>query len=153
MSSQEFGVWTGTPMDERDIDKLLHDQGYGVLSLARDGEAYGLPVSIGFDGDETLYFVMLETNPPQQKIEFAEATETASLNVSDISGRFEWQSIILQGSLRSLERDSDEWETMLDTLDDNAWFDSVYTRSKELQGVTGWALDIEELSGLEKHEN
>lgn len=133
-----------------DIDGLLDSAGYGTLSLARDGEAYGLPVSFGYDGDSRLFFVFLETDPPHRKVEFAEATDTASLLVADVDGRFDWRSVVVSGSLRRVDPDTDEWDDLMATMDDNAWFSSTYTRAGNLRNVQGWALDVEDVRGLEK---
>jgi nitroimidazol reductase NimA-like FMN-containing flavoprotein (pyridoxamine 5'-phosphate oxidase superfamily) len=72
-------------MSDRNIDNLLDASGYGILSLARDGEAYVIPVSVGYDGKD-IYLAFPEMNPPHRKSEFAEATESACPNVPDIHG-------------------------------------------------------------------
>jgi hypothetical protein len=35
-------------------------------------------------------------------------------------------------------------------MDDNAWFSSTFSRAEGLDGIQGWALDAEKISGLQK---
>lgn len=151
MSERQFGAWIGTPMSERDIDNLLDATGYGILSLADGGDAYAIPVSVGYDG-ERVYLAFLEMDPPHRKTEFADATEQACLTVSDIQGRFDWENVILTGSLREVDSESDEFDDLLAALDDNAWFSSTFTRSSGVGNVRGYALDIESVTGRQKRE-
>lgn len=74
------------------IDRLLHDHGVGVLSLAHSGETYGFPVSFGYDGD-ALYF-NLATAPESRKLAFIDTTDTATLTVFETDPV---QSIIIRG--------------------------------------------------------
>lgn len=82
------------------IDRLLHDHGVGVLSLARGGDTYGFPVSFGYDGD-ALYF-NLAAAPDSQKIAFIDTTETATLTVFETDPV---QSVIIQGRFEAVAKD------------------------------------------------
>lgn len=151
MSDRQFGPWIGTPMNDRKIDDLLDEAGYGILSLADDGEAYALPVSIGYDGED-IYLAFLEIDPPHRKSEFAEATERACLTISDIQGRFNWQNIIVSGPLHPVEADSDEFDDLLDVMQDNAWFSKAFLRDPSVANVQGYVLEAEEISGQQKRQ-
>ena len=151
MSEGQFGPWIGTPMSDRDIDKLLDAAGYGILSLAREGEAYAIPVSVGYDGED-VYLAFLEMDPPHRKSEFAEATERACLNVSDIHGRFDWQNIVVSGPLRAVDADTEAFEELLAIMEDNAWFSTTFMRDSSLSNVQGYVLEPEEISGRQKRE-
>lgn len=59
MGPETFAEMQGTAMDRESIDVFLHEQGVGVLSLTDGSEAYGIPISFGYDGEEDLYFVFL----------------------------------------------------------------------------------------------
>jgi hypothetical protein len=139
-------------MDDRDIDDLLATTGYGTLSLARKNEAYAIPVSFGYDGGDKVYVALLETDPPQQKFEFADDTEWACLTVTDVRGRFEWESVVVRGPLRPVDPESQAFDELLTTLDDNAWFSRAFARDSGVESLRGYVIDVEELTGLQKSE-
>lgn len=152
MTDEQFGPWIGTPMSERDIDTLLEEAGYGILSLADDGDAYAIPVSVGYDGED-IYLALLEMDPPHRKSEFAAATDSACLNVSDIHSRFDWQNIVVSGPLRPVDAESAAFDTLLDVMEDNAWFSRTFTRDSTISNVQGYVLDADEISGRQKREH
>lgn len=135
-------------MDRQDIDALLRSKGWGVLSLAQDQEPYSLPVSFGYDG-EAVYFAFLIDSPTSRKSEFVADDRTARLLVTDVDGRFDWESVAVTGPLQSLERDTPNWTAMMDALEDNAWFSPGFERSSTVEEIHGWRLRPEEISGLE----
>jgi hypothetical protein len=68
----------GNEMDDEAARQFLTEQGFGVLSLAADGVAYGIPISYGCDPEtERLYFVFLRPGEESRKERFSEATERA----------------------------------------------------------------------------
>lgn len=148
MGDEAFGEWHGSPMDSTDVDRLLTETGYGVLSLARDGEAYAIPVSFGY-ADGQVYLMLLRDSPDNRKLAFCEATERASLLVTDIRGRFDWESVRVDGPLRRLDRGSHEWDDATAAIDDNAWAWSSFERSDTVEEVQRWTIDADELSGLQ----
>ncbi|KYH26532.1 pyridoxamine 5'-phosphate oxidase [Halalkalicoccus paucihalophilus] len=145
MTTESFGEITGTGMDREEIEAFLHEQGIGVLSLANNGEAYGVPVSFGYDGEERLYFVFLQVGEESRKEAFAAATERASFTVSDVESKHAWRSVIAHGRIR--EVDDDEWETVRNSIDDNAWYPSLFSEAEPMRDIQGWVLEIEETSG------
>jgi uncharacterized protein len=151
MSSNPYAQFTGVPMSSEDIDKLLVSQGYGIVSLCREGEPYSIPISFGYDG-EHIYFGFLEDSPNPTKMEYIDEGVTARLLVTDIRGRFDWQSIAITGSVRSLDSESEEWEHFIDTLDDNGWFMRAFEQSNAIESIQGWELQIDELQGIERKE-
>ncbi|WP_246981818.1 pyridoxamine 5'-phosphate oxidase family protein [Halorientalis marina] len=148
MATDPYGQWMGTPMDEGDIDDLLRSAGWGVLSLAADDEPYSIPVSTGYDGED-VYFVFIRDSPTNTKFEFAGDGETARVLVTDVAGRFDWQSIAVTGTLRPVAPDSDEWATLMDALTDNAWFSPDFERAEGIREFQGWRLVPDEVRGLE----
>ena len=144
-----YGQWTGTPMDEADIDDLLASAGWGVLSLADGDEPYSIPVSFGYDGED-VRFVFIETGPENTKFEFIGDGGTARLLVTDVGGRFDWQSVGVTGPVRAVEPGTDEWDDHLRSLDETAaWFSSDFERAGGHEGLQGWRLEPEEVRGLE----
>jgi hypothetical protein len=137
----------GNEMDDETARAFLRDQGFGVLSLAADGEAYGLPISYGYDrATERLYFVFLRPGETSKKERFGEATARASFLTFDVPSREEWRTVIAEGSLRRVE--DDEWPAVRDALEDNAWFPSLFSESEPMQDILGWVLDIDTVTGM-----
>lgn len=137
----------GNEMDDETARQFLHDQGFGVLSLADDGVAYGIPISYGYDMEsECLYFVFLRPGEKSQKERFSEATERASFLVFDVPSRDEWRTVIAAGTLRAV--DDDEWPAVRDALDDNAWFPTLFAESEPMRDILGWALEVDDVSGM-----
>jgi len=152
MPTETYGRWMGTPMDSRDIDRLLTDTGWGVLSLAEDDEPYSIPVSFGYDGED-VFLALIRDSPENTKFAFIDDGQRARLLVTDVGGRFDWQSIAVTGSARALSRDSDEWERAVETLDDNAWFSIDFERAEGIEEITVWRLETDEIRGLEVQED
>ena len=151
MSANPYAQFTGTPMDDDEIDDLLETQGYGVVSLCRDGEPYSIPISFGYDG-ESVYFAFLEDSPDSRKIAAIEEGATARLLAMDVRGRFDWQSVSVTGPVRSIDPDDEEWEEFMDILIDNGWFMRSFERSESVESVQGWELVPDEIRGLERKE-
>jgi len=150
MPTDSYGQWMGTPMDSRDIDRLLTDTGWGVLSLGDD--PYSIPVSFGWDGEDAS-LALIRDSPSNTKFDFVEDGGRARLLVTDVGGRFDWQSIALTGTARQLEQDSEAWDRAIESLDDNAWFSTDFERADGIEAVTVWRLHPEELRGLEVRED
>ena len=152
MTMEPYGQWMGTPMDRRDIDRLLTDSGWGVLSLAEGDEPYSIPVSFGYDGEDVL-LALIRDSPENTKFQFIDDGQRARLLVTDIGGRFDWQSIGVTGTARSISRESSEWDSAVETLDDNAWFSTDFERAEGIEEITVWRLDVDEIRGLEVRED
>lgn len=151
MSSNPYGQFTGVPMSSDDIESLLVSEGYGILSLAQGDEPYSIPVSFGYDG-ESIYLGLLELGPEPTKMEFIADGGTARLLITDINHRFDWRSIAIAGPVRSVDKGTEQWEDLLDTLADNAWFMRAFERSDAVESIHGWVLEIDELTGFEQTE-
>ncbi|WP_338729677.1 pyridoxamine 5'-phosphate oxidase family protein [Haladaptatus sp. DJG-WS-42] len=143
MSSEEFIEQSGT-MQETEIDFFLRSQGYGTLSLAADGDAYGVPVSFGYDGNH-LYFLFLQLGVESRKRVFADTTDTASFLVYQVNSKFDWQSVIVTGRLREVR--DDEVAHARDTMADNAWHPSLFSEADPMGELKGYVLDIEATTG------
>jgi hypothetical protein len=151
MSSNPYAQFTGTRMDDDDVAGLLRSQGYGVLSLCRDGVPYSIPMSFGYDG-EAVYFGFIEESPDPEKMSFVSEGATARLLVTDVRGRFDWRSVAVTGPVSSVSRGSEEWDHLMETLDDNGWFMRSFERSDAVRTIYGWRLAPEEVRGHERTE-
>ncbi|WP_336364180.1 pyridoxamine 5'-phosphate oxidase family protein [Halalkalicoccus salilacus] len=105
-------------MEEGEIKAFLNEQGVGVLSLARGDEAYGVPISFGYDGEDRLYFVFLGIGERSRKREFAEATERASFVAYEVESKHAWTSVVAGGRVREVA--DEEWDALEDAIEENA---------------------------------
>jgi hypothetical protein len=136
----------GEPMADAVTRRFLHERGTGVLSLADGGEAYGIPISYGYDEEEDrIYFVFLRPGEQSRKEAFAERTERASLLVHAVDSPQEWHSVVATGPIRQLE--DDEYDRATAAIEADAWYPNVFRESAPTRGIVGYALEVEELTG------
>lgn len=145
MPPESLAELQGIQMDEQEIDKFLRNQGFGVLSLTNGEEAYGVPVSFGYDGESRLFFVFLRVGEQSKKVKFAKKTGKASFTTYNVVSKHNWQSVIATGTLRQVAQD--EWTDVVDAIEDNAWYPSLFSEAELMQDIQGWELQIEEISG------
>ncbi|MGM0592659.1 MAG: pyridoxamine 5'-phosphate oxidase family protein [Halobacteriota archaeon] len=148
LTSDDFAAVQGIEMSDVDADELLQTKGFGVLSLAADGEAYGIPVSFGYDG-ERLFFVFLRPAETSKKERFVDETERASFLVYDVTSAHDWRSVVVSGPIRRL--DDDEWDELVAALEDNAWFPSLFSQTEPMRAMIGLTLLVEDVSGQQSH--
>ncbi|SDK03714.1 Nitroimidazol reductase NimA, pyridoxamine 5'-phosphate oxidase superfamily [Halovenus aranensis] len=134
----------GIEMTETEIEQFLTEQGHGILALADDADAYGVPISFGYDG-EWLYTSLLEFGDESQKLAYLDETDTACLTTYQVSTRFDWKSVVVRGTVRQVNEDDIEY--MDDVLDENAWFPTIFPPSDPMTGVRHLALVPEEMTG------
>jgi hypothetical protein len=147
MTTPDIDALVGNRMDESAADDLLQSTGVGVLSLARDGEAYGVPVSFGYDGGDRLYFVFVGFGEESRKEAFAADTERASFAAYDVAGTDDWRSVVVAGPVERVAED--DWERAREALGDNAWYPSLFSTADPMRHVALWSLRIEEKTGLQ----
>lgn len=92
-------------MDEAELERRLRDAETGVLSLARDGDAYSIPVSFHYDDGRVLLRFGVEEGG--EKLSFLDGTETASFVVYEATGGESW-SILVRGTLAPASESMDE---------------------------------------------
>ena len=149
MAADSFAGIQGIEMSADEVDTFLQSQGFGVLSLARDGEAYGIPISFGYDGTQ-LYFVLLRPGERSKKEEFVRETDTASFLVYDVGDKHDWQSVVVTGRLEPVG--DDDWPALLDAIEENAWFPSLFSETQPMQDILGWRLVVDEMTGQRSHD-
>src|SRR5688572_8586167 len=81
-----------------DARELVRQNKFGVLSLAREGEAYGLPLFYAYDGG-ALYFHTL----PGAKLRYVASTREACFTVSVVRSLDEWASVQVFGLLERVD--------------------------------------------------
>lgn len=136
----------GNEMGDGEIDTALREIGYGTLALARDGEAYGVPVSFGYDG-ERVFLNLIRFGEESEKIDFAERTDRACLTATDVESRYDWRSVVVTGPLEEVA--DGEAEYVRGVMDDNAWHPSLYAtaRASPMTGVRRTELRMENVTG------
>ncbi|MDT3436027.1 pyridoxamine 5'-phosphate oxidase family protein [Haloarcula sp. 1CSR25-25] len=143
--SSDYQPLLGTELDESDIDKVLTERGVGVLSMAADGVPYGVPLSFGYDGDDTLYFVFLGATTELRKETYAEQADIASFTTFDVNPDGSWRSVIVAGPLDRIE--IKEWDTARESLADNAYQSNLLSEYELQENPNVWALKTQERSG------
>lgn len=90
-----------TTMDSIEIREFLQDQGTGVLALAKASDAYAVPVSFFYDGEQQCVYLRLGYASGSQKRRYAKATDHASLVVYDDTDEG-WKSVVIEGHLEEI---------------------------------------------------
>ncbi|MFC7096756.1 pyridoxamine 5'-phosphate oxidase family protein [Halobaculum marinum] len=145
-STGDLDALVDNEMSEAAVEATLREHGTGVLSMARDGEAYAIPVSFGYDG-ERCYFVFVGYHEPSTKAAFAEATERATLTVYDDTSRDDWHSVNVRGRLAKLG--DDDWPAAREAIGDNAWYPALFRGADPRGRIDMWALEVEEKTGYQ----
>lgn len=149
MTVDPYAQWMGEPMARDDVDQLLHEAGYGVLSMADGDEPYSIPVSFSYD-DGVVYFAFVSDSGDNEKFEFIGDGRTVRLLVTDIKARFDWQSVAVSGPVEAISLTDDDWPTLVEALSDNPWFSTDFdAEDGEVTGVQGWRLRPESIHGYE----
>ncbi|MFB9812411.1 pyridoxamine 5'-phosphate oxidase family protein [Haloarcula sebkhae] len=143
--SSDYQPLLGAELEESIIDKVLTERGVGVLSMAAEGVPYGVPLSFGYDGEDTLYFVFLGATTKLRKESYAEQTDIASFTTFDISPDGAWRSVIVAGPLNRIK--IDEWDTARESLADNAYQSNLLSEYELQENPNVWALKVQERSG------
>ncbi|RQG97149.1 pyridoxamine 5'-phosphate oxidase family protein [Natrarchaeobius chitinivorans] len=139
-------------MDETEIHEFMKDHGYGVLSLADESVAHGVPVSFGYHEDEGLFLCLHRFDEESTKHEFIERTSKASLTVIDTESRESWGSVVVTGTLSEFETltpsELTEKYVAGKRMQDNAWFPSFDVSEDDDVDSTMFAFSIDDITGL-----
>ncbi len=137
----------GTSMTDDEIEAVLYEHGTATLSLSQDGEAYGIPVSYGYDGDRDRCLLDLGFGPESRKRSFIETTDRGCLTVYEWDSPTEWRSVVVQGSVRKLDEELDDGleELYYEHATDVAI--SVFDRPPETIELQWYEFAIDEFSG------
>ena len=141
----QYDALLGTHMDDAAIDELLTTAGVGVLSMSADGVPYGVPLSFGYDGDGTLYFVFLGGTSELRKETYAAQSSVASFAVFDVDPDGSWRSVIAAGPIDRVA--IDEWDAAREAMADNAYQATHLTEHEFQADPNVWALRARDLSG------
>ena len=129
-------------MDDDAIDEFLRERGDGVLSFAREGAGYGVPISFGYDGDR-LFVHLVRFGAESEKLAFADASERVCLTTYATETRFEWKSVLVRGTLSPVP--DEDVEYMEAVMDRNAWKPRL--PDEDVESVRRMELLIDETTG------
>lgn len=87
-------------MDAGTVEERLAASATGTLALAREGEAYAIPVAIHWDGERVLLRLGIEGD--SEKVAFIEGTTTATLVCFDYEPDGDSWSVLVRGPLEKL---------------------------------------------------
>ena len=90
-------------MTEAELDSYLQTGGHGVLALAKENDAYAVPLSYHFDGDTFLLRVSADGDE-SEKGRFLETTRTATFVCYQSAANESW-SIHIRGELQQWDED------------------------------------------------
>ena len=126
-------------MDEAELERHLREAETGVLSLARENDAYAVPVGCHFDGDRLLLRLAVESG--SQKMSFVEETGQVSFVVYDATTDESW-SVLVTGELRETDGEFDETQI-------NEWFAPLRVFDEAIDEVEPvlYELEIAEVTG------
>ncbi|MEF8867186.1 MAG: pyridoxamine 5'-phosphate oxidase family protein [Haloarculaceae archaeon] len=136
----------GTELSRGETDSLLGRHGTGVLSLARDGEPYAVPVSYGYDADRRRFYLRLVSAPDSEKRRFLAAGPRARLVVYERDGPV-YRSVVSTGRLREIDRPDLTVEHVEQYGDTERPLFEVWAESRRDLDVRLYRLDTEEVSG------
>lgn len=122
-------------MDAAEVEARLQSAGTGVLSLARENDAYAIPLAHYYDGDE-LYFRFGSTEESTKRA-FFETTETACYVVygtepTDDPNEIESWSVVVTGRLTELPEDE---YSAFDTAAINRHFSPIRVFDEAIEDV------------------
>jgi nitroimidazol reductase NimA-like FMN-containing flavoprotein (pyridoxamine 5'-phosphate oxidase superfamily) len=93
----------GQEMSESETMALLETKGHGVLSIAKDDRAYGIPVSFGYDESEGRFLFEFLNLGESKKQQFVSSSEEVTLTVYEYNDQQTWKSGIVTGTIHSID--------------------------------------------------
>lgn len=146
MSIDAIAESDAAAMTDDEMETLLEEAGVGVLALSTDDLPYVLPMSFGYDGAATLYFVYLLFGTESRKETLTDRAGRARFVTFRAESMHEWRSVSLTGDVTAI--DEGEWEALTETMD-NAWHSDLFGSARPMRGVEGYRLDAEEWNGIQ----
>lgn len=128
MDHVEYTYTSG--MTEEEVDQRVRGTQFGVLSLARDGEAYAIPVAYHYADGRVL--LRLGADEDSEKMTFLETTDRATLLLYEAPQEDESWSVLLRGPITRVEA---EERAEITDADINAWFPPFRVFGESIEDV------------------
>jgi nitroimidazol reductase NimA-like FMN-containing flavoprotein (pyridoxamine 5'-phosphate oxidase superfamily) len=93
-----------TSLSEEETDSILGRHETGVLSLARDGKPYSIPISYGYDTEHRRFYLRLVSDTESTKRKFLASRPHARLVIYEEEDPV-YRSIVTVGTLEEVSRD------------------------------------------------
>lgn len=134
------------PMDEHEAREFIAHNRFGVLSLADDGRAYGIPLFYAYDGGH-IYF----HTRPGRKDDYMPRTQEACFTIVRVVTLDDWASVQVLGTLDEVE-DERGRDAAVDALLaiplPPAWgFTQTGEPRRRAAGLRIWRLRVERVAG------
>ncbi|MBX0297840.1 pyridoxamine 5'-phosphate oxidase family protein [Haloarcula nitratireducens] len=134
-----------TILSDEEIDSFLGRHETGVISLAREGQPYAVPISYGYDSDHRFYLRLI-SNPESEKREFLKSSPHARLVVYEEDDPI-YTSVVATGTLSEISRDELTVEHMEQYGEAKRPLFEIWGDSLPALNVQLYRLDSDELSG------
>ncbi|AEH39361.1 pyridoxamine 5'-phosphate oxidase family protein [Halopiger xanaduensis] len=131
-------------MTDDEIEVFLKTQSLGVLGLPTEGTPYLIPLSYGYDGGSTLYFVYV-VGAESRKATLSDRADTASFLVYSAETMFHWRSVLATGSLRRL---SDDERSAITDAQTPIWRPELLETASEAESTRIYELTVDEWTGI-----
>ena len=146
MTLDELGTFGMARMDDDEIRGFLGARGVAILGFPTDGAPYLLPLSYGYDGDQTLYFTYV-LGAESRKDDLTAAADQVTALVYSAESKYNWESVTMTGHLTELPEE--EWAANEEVIA-GAWRPDLFERASAESEVRVYAYHIEDWSGI-KH--
>ena len=107
MEHVEYTHTTG--MGRAEAEEYLREAETGVLSLAADGDAYGIPLAHHYEGGDSVVF-RLGVDADSEKVEFLEATGEASYVVYGYDDPRDSWSVMVRGPIEPVSSGDERFD-------------------------------------------
>jgi nitroimidazol reductase NimA-like FMN-containing flavoprotein (pyridoxamine 5'-phosphate oxidase superfamily) len=92
-----------TEMSSAEVDTFLGQTETGVISFARRGEPYAIPISYGYDTDSRTFYLRLVSAAESRKRAFLSGSPQATLVVYEEDGGSTYRSVVATGQLEAVD--------------------------------------------------
>jgi uncharacterized protein len=99
-------------IDDEEVERRLRERSHGVLALARDDNAYAVPLNYHYDGERLLLRVSEE--PESTKVAYVQSAETVTFVVYGVEDNERSWNVMVRGKIDQLP--DDEQEGITDAL-------------------------------------
>ncbi|GAB7020903.1 pyridoxamine 5'-phosphate oxidase family protein [Halostagnicola bangensis] len=131
-------------MTDEEIEQFLETRSLGIIGLPTGEAPYLVPMSYGYDGGSTLYFIYV-VGSESRKATLSDQADTVSFLVYSAETMFHWRSVLATGSLRQLSED--ELSTVSDAQTP-IWRPELLETASEIESTQVYELTVDEWTGI-----
>jgi nitroimidazol reductase NimA-like FMN-containing flavoprotein (pyridoxamine 5'-phosphate oxidase superfamily) len=146
MTVETLAAYGMERMDDEAVRTFLGNQRVGVLGLPTADVPYLVPMSYGYDGEASLYFLFIG-NSASEKAELAAEEPEATFLTYSAETMFNWRSVTVTGTLSAVAADQRE---AIEGEIDIPWRPELFKRALEDEHTALYQLTVGEWVGV-KH--